>query len=74
MENTPILTVHGPLATVLFVLTLALCIGMLWFWIWTIIDCAKRYKDDTNTMIAWLICIILLSWVGSIIYLILRRR
>ena len=38
------------------------------FWIWMIIDCIKRkFKSDTEKII-WIFVIVLLSWVGALIY------
>ncbi len=38
------------------------------FWIWTIIDCARRnFKGDTEKIV-WILILIFLGILGSIIY------
>lgn len=49
---------------------IAIIIGILLFtfWIWMIIDCAKRkFKNDLEKII-WIIVIALGSWVGTLVY------
>lgn len=48
-------------------------IAFLIFWIWTIVDCAKRQFPGDNDKIIWLVVIILLGVLGSLIYLIAGR-
>ena len=43
---------------------------LLAFWIWMIVDCAKRkFKNDVEKIV-WIIVIVLGHWVGSLIYFI----
>lgn len=38
------------------------------FWIWMIIDCAKRDFRKDNDKIVWILVIVLLQLLGAIIY------
>ena len=41
-------------------------------WIWALIDCVQRdFKD--NDKIVWVLVIVLLSWIGAIMYLVVGR-
>ena len=43
-------------------------IGGFVFWIWTIIDIAKRkFKDDSDRVV-WILVVVFLGILGSIIY------
>lgn len=46
--------------------------GLLWFWIWCIIDCAKNEKDDQNKLI-WLLALILFTFLGALLYFFIGR-
>jgi len=45
-------------------------LGVFLFWIWMIIDCAKRSfpPPDSNLKIVWILVIVLAGWVGMVIY------
>ena len=45
-------------------------LALLAFWIWMIVDCAKRKFNREGEKIAWLIVIVLIHWVGAIVYFI----
>ncbi len=38
------------------------------FWIWMIIDCAKRDFKKDNDKVIWILVIVLLQLIGAIIY------
>lgn len=71
---------YWPLAGLSFVWAYLIAIGgllylaALAFWIWMIVDCARREFDGSNTKLVWMLVIILASWVipipalGAIIY------
>jgi len=42
------------------------------FWIWMIVDCINR-EPPGNDKIVWLLVVILLNWVGAIVYFFARR-
>ncbi|MEK6883840.1 MAG: PLDc N-terminal domain-containing protein, partial [Nanoarchaeota archaeon] len=46
---------------------------ILAFWIWIIIDCAKRkFKNDLEKII-WILIIIFTNWIGALAYLIVIK-
>lgn len=49
---------------------LAILIGILvfLFWIWMIIDAAKRSFRNDIEKIVWIVVIVLGSWVGALVY------
>jgi len=50
---------------VAFVIALAVLI----FWIWMIVDAAKRkYKNDAEKII-WILVIVFTTWIGALVYL-----
>lgn len=60
----------------LFVLYGGMCIfGALFFafWIWMIVDCAQN-EPPSNDKIVWMMIVILLNWIGAIVYFFSRRR
>jgi len=48
-------------------------LGLVAFWIWAIIDVVKNEPSEGNDKIVWLLIVILLGWVGALIYLLARR-
>ncbi len=42
-------------------------------WIWTIIDCATKEPSEGNDKIIWIIVIVVTHWIGSLIYIFVRR-
>ena len=53
---------------------ITLGILFLAFWIWMIVDCAKRkFKNDLEKII-WVLVIIFTHWIGSLVYFILIRN
>jgi hypothetical protein len=59
---------------VLFMLLFG-CIGFvaLVFWIWMLVDCLTKEPPEGNDKLIWVLVIVLLSWVGALIYLFVRR-
>jgi len=47
---------------------IVLGIAVLVFWIFMIIDCAQRNFRRKNEKIFWIIVLILVQWVGAVIY------
>ena len=43
------------------------------FWIWTIIDCVTNEPSEGNEKIVWIVIIVFTHWIGSLIYLLVRR-
>lgn len=43
-------------------------------WIWALVDVIRRQFTNPNDKTLWLIIVILLGWIGGIIYLIVGRK
>lgn len=63
----------------------SLVIGWIIFWVvaggvglvlflWALIDCIRREFTNPNDKILWLVLIILIGWIGPILYLIIGRK
>jgi hypothetical protein len=52
-------------------------LGLFVFWVWMIVDCARREFDDPITKLVWMLVIVVTWWIipflGAIIYLIVGR-
>lgn len=44
------------------------------FWIFMIIDCAKRKFDNENERIAWILIVVLAGVIGAVIYYFVVKR
>lgn len=62
----PFMILGGVIAVIVGILVFA-------FWIWMIIDCAKRNFRNDIEKIVWIIVIVLGSWLGALIYLLVVR-
>ncbi len=41
---------------------------LLFFWVWMIIDCAKRkFKNDVEKIV-WIVIVVLATWIGALVY------
>ena len=56
-----------------FLLTMVMVIGGIIFWVWTLIDCATKEPSQGNDKIIWILVIVFTGWIGSLIYLFVRR-
>lgn len=63
----------GLIATLVLLIVL-LGIAALVFWIWSIIDCAKRKFKNSTEQIVWILVIVFLGVLGSIIYYFAVKR
>ncbi|QDT45740.1 hypothetical protein Pan241w_58680 [Gimesia alba] len=54
---------------------LSVVIGILAtiFWIWMLIDCLKNEPSVGNDKIIWALVIVFLSYLGAILYYLVRR-
>jgi hypothetical protein len=43
------------------------------FWIWMLVDCATKEPSAGNDKIIWMLVIIFTSWLGALIYFLVRR-
>lgn len=53
---------------ILFLIIIGLIIFLFVFWILMIIDAAKRKFKNDNDRVIWILIIVLLNWLGAIIY------
>lgn len=44
------------------------------FWIWMIIDVAKRSFKNGTEKIIWIVIVVLLSWLGALVYFIVIKH
>lgn len=59
---------------ILFLASFALFVLAFIFWIFMIVDCAKRkFKNETDKVV-WILVIVLLSWLGALIYYFVVKR
>jgi uncharacterized BrkB/YihY/UPF0761 family membrane protein len=58
----------------LLLLVFALFIGMFALWIWMIVDCAQRKFKEDSEKVVWILIIVLLSYLGAIIYYFVVKR
>ena len=56
-----------------FCLFAILAIGLLVFWIWALVDCIKNEPSQGNDKIIWVLVILLLQWIGALVYVVVRR-
>ena len=51
------------------------CLGLVGFafWIWMLVDCLTKEPSEGNDKIIWVLVIVLLNWLGALIYLCVRR-
>jgi hypothetical protein len=59
---------------VIWMVVIALFILALIFWIFMIVDCAKRKFKEENEKVVWILVIILASWIGALIYYFIVKR
>ena len=60
-------------ALLLFVVGGLISLACFVFWIWMLIDCLTNEGIQGSEKVAWVIVIVLLPFIGSLIYLFLGR-
>lgn len=43
------------------------------FWVWMIVDCARRNFNQDIEKIVWILVIVLATWIGALIYLLVVK-
>ncbi|MSS74857.1 hypothetical protein EXS73_01430 [Candidatus Pacearchaeota archaeon] len=43
------------------------------FWIWMIVDCAQRKFKNPSEKVVWLVVVVLLGWLGALVYYLVVR-
>ena len=59
-------------AAVMIPAVLVSIVGMA-LWIWMLIDCITKEPSEGNDKIVWILVIVLVGWLGALIYLLARR-
>jgi len=44
------------------------------FWVWMIVDCARRDFKNDNEKIVWIIIVALTGWPGALIYFLVIKN
>lgn len=57
----------------MMLLFLAIGVAIMAFWLWTLIDCLKNESAEGNDKLIWILVIVLAGWIGSLVYLFVRR-
>jgi hypothetical protein len=64
----------GVFKLLLVPLVLMFVLALTVFWVWMLIDCAKRISAGETTLIGWVIVIALTHVIGALAYLLFGRR
>jgi hypothetical protein len=59
---------------VAFALMSAVALALTGFWIWMLIDCARRLGGGERQQLGWLVAIALTHFLGAILYFFIGRR
>ncbi|MBS3091413.1 PLDc N-terminal domain-containing protein [Candidatus Pacearchaeota archaeon] len=54
-----------------FAMLIALLVFL--FWIWMIVDVAKRHFKNDAEKIVWILVVVLAGWLGALVYFIIIR-
>ena len=61
------------MALLIISLYLFVVIGVVFLWVWMLIDCATKEPSTGNDKVVWIIVIALTGVIGALIYLVVRR-
>ena len=53
---------------------IGLYIGVIWFWVWSLIDILKNDFKGSGTKIIWFLAVFFLSIFGSMLYYFIGRK
>ena len=59
--------------SILMGLAITLGIGLIWFWIWMLVDCLKHESREGHDKLIWVIVIVATKFIGAFIYYFVRR-
>ena len=62
----------GVIGGLLGIVVCVIAIALFVFWIWMLIDCIQR-DFEGNGKVIWILVIVLLSWLGALIYFFVGR-
>jgi hypothetical protein len=55
------------------IIVLVICVPILLFWLWMLIECATKEPNEGNTKVVWLAIILFTQFVGALLYFFIRR-
>ena len=58
---------------IFMLVSFVISIGLLIFWIATLIDCAKNEPAEGNDRIIWIVVIAVLGWLGAVLYVLIQK-
>ena len=58
----------------LIAVSLTLALVFTAFWIWALVDCARRVSAGENGLVGWVIAICFTQVIGALAYIIFARR
>jgi hypothetical protein len=56
-----------------FIIVLVICVPILLFWLWMLIECVTKESNEGNTKVVWLAIIMFTQFVGALLYFFIRR-
>lgn len=57
-----------------YIVCIALCIFLVIFWIWMIVDIAKRNFKEPNDKLMWMLVVLIANIIGAVIYYFIVKR
>ena len=63
-----------PFAAATFGAMMIIGILIFVFWVWMIVDVAQRKFKETTEKIIWILVVVLLGWVGALVYFLIVRQ
>lgn len=63
--------ISTPELLVLLVLLMGIAVTVLWLWM--LVDCVGKEPAEGNSRIVWILVIILIPWIGALLYFFARR-
>lgn len=57
-----------------WMLLMSLFVLFFVFWIWMIVDCAKRKFKNDNDKVVWILIVVFLNWLGALIYYFMVKK
>ena len=62
-----------PIGILFFLVSAVFALAALVFWVWMLIDCATNEPSEGNDKIVWIVIIVFTSWIGGLVYYLVRR-
>lgn len=62
----------GSIFVIVWCFMFILSIAGFVFMIWALIDCVKNEPDEGNDKLIWILVILLLGWIGALVYYFVR--